>query len=184
MTCIVAVEHDGKVYMGGDSAGSNGYSIAIMTEPKVFRRGKFLIGYTTSFRMGQLLQHTLKPPALTAEWADNIPGFMVAKFIPAVRKCLSDGGYLKKSDEVIKGGTFLVGFKGELYVVESDMQVGRVADGYYAVGSGSDLALGSMYTSGHFGNRRPPKARLLDALHSAAHHACGVAGPFTILDDA
>lgn len=177
MTCIVAVEYRGKVHMGGDAAGSNGQTIAIMTEPKVFRRGRFVIGYTTSFRMGQLLQHTLKAPPLSAEWADNLPGFMVTKFIPAVRKCLSDGGYLKRSDEVIKGGTFLVGVKGELYVVESDMQVGRVADGYYAVGSGSELALGSMHTTRL--DDLTPQARLLAALSAAEHHATGVAGPFT-----
>lgn len=178
MTCIIGLEHDGKVYIGGDAAGSDGSRIVTMVEPKVFRRGRFLIGYTTSFRMGQLLEHTLKPPAWSErDWAGNLHGFMVARFIPAVRACLAEGGFLKTSEDVIKGGTFLVGYRGRLFAVESDMQVGRVADGFYAVGSGSDIALGSMHTTRDV---LDPRRRITLALEAAEHFATGVAGPFTI----
>lgn len=183
MTCIVGLEHKGKVYIGGDSAGTGGYHQVIMAEPKVFKRGRFVIGYTTSFRMGQLLQHTLKVPAWRSEWADNLPGFMVSKFIPAVRTCLRDGGFLKTDSEVIKGGTFLVGYRGNLFVVESDMQVGRIADGYYAVGCGMELALGSMHTTSTSLDpfEQDPRHRITLALEAAEHFSAGVSGPFTVV---
>ena len=95
MTCIVGIEHGGKVYIGGDSAGSDGHHLVIMAEPKVFKRGRFLIGYTTSFRMGQLLQHTLKPPAFTAEWQKRgVHAFMTVRLVDAIRKCFTDGGWI------------------------------------------------------------------------------------------
>ena len=59
MTCIVGLEHDGKVYMGGDSAAVGGMDVYPSRIPKVFQAGRYLIGYTTSFRMGQLLQYGL-----------------------------------------------------------------------------------------------------------------------------
>lgn len=183
MTCIVGLEHAGKVYLGGDSAGVGGYRLAVMAEPKVFKRGKFVIGYTTSFRMGQLLQHTLKPPKWDATWEGNLQGFMVSRFIPAVRNCLREGEYLKKTEEVIRGGTFLVGYRGSLFVVEDDMQVGRVVDGYYAVGCGMDLALGSMHTTSTSLDpfEQMPKHRITLALEAAERFSAGVSGPFTVV---
>ena len=59
MTCIIGMEHDNKVYLCGDSAGSDGWSIKTVVEPKVFRVGEFIMGGTTSFRMLQLLQYHL-----------------------------------------------------------------------------------------------------------------------------
>lgn len=182
MTCIVAVEHGGKVYMGGDAAGTGGTRQAIMTEPKVFRRGQFVIGYTTSFRMGQLLQHTLKAPTYTAEWQKRGPAaFMTVRFVDAVRKCLSDGGWLTTKNEQIEAGQFLVGFRDRLYVVEGDLQVGRVADGFYAVGCGADLALGSMHTTARIpAYQECPTERILNALEAAERFSAGVAAPFSI----
>ena len=62
MTAIVAIRQDNTVYMGGDSAGVAGLKITIRKDPKVFINGNFLMGFTTSFRMGQLLQYSFKPP--------------------------------------------------------------------------------------------------------------------------
>jgi hypothetical protein len=184
MTCIVGLEHAGKVYIGGDAAGTGGTHQVIMSEPKVFKRGPFVIGYTSSFRMGQLLQHTLKVPRWTeSDNKTSVQSFMVRKFIPAVRVCLAEGGFLKKSEEVIRGGTFLVGYRGELHAVESDLQVGRVADGYYAVGCGMELALGSMHTTSTSLDpfEQDPRHRITLALEAAEHFSSGVAGPFTIV---
>ena len=59
MTCIVGLVDDGKVYMGGDAASVDGYIVRTSALSKVFRNGPFLIGYSTSWRMGQILQYHL-----------------------------------------------------------------------------------------------------------------------------
>ena len=53
MTAIAGLVHDGKVYIGGDSAGVAGMDLHLRSDPKVFTVGEFVIGYTTSFRMGR-----------------------------------------------------------------------------------------------------------------------------------
>src|SRR3546814_10742010 len=67
MTCIVGLVDDGKVYLGGDSAGVAGWSLTVRKDPKVFRVGDCIIGFTSSFRMGPLLAHSFQPP----KWHDD-----------------------------------------------------------------------------------------------------------------
>ena len=75
MTCIVGLVHEGVVYIGGDSAGVARLSLTVRADEKVFRNSDFLMGFTTSFRMGQLLRYSLKPPRRHP--ADDINQYMV-----------------------------------------------------------------------------------------------------------
>jgi hypothetical protein len=92
MTCIAALVKDKKVYMGADSAGLAGYHLGIRADRKIFMNSGFLFGFTSSFRMGQLLQYSFKPPPFKGRDLDR---FMVRDFIEAVRKCLSKGGLVR-----------------------------------------------------------------------------------------
>ena len=94
----------------------------------------------------------------------------------AVRECLRDGGFIKTSDGVEEGGQFLLGYRGRLFEVDSDFQVGESVDGTAAVGCGAEVALGSLYTS----RGMAPEDRILNALLAAEFYAPGVRGPFKI----
>jgi hypothetical protein len=172
MTCIVGIADQGHVYIGGDSAGVAGYQITVRADTKVFTVGPYLMGFTTSFRMGQLLRYTFKPPKPTG----NLNRFMVAQFIPAVAECVEDGGWLTVKDGVREGGTFLVGVNGHLFSIDSDFQVGVATDGYEAVGCGADIAFGSLHST----KGQPARTRVRRALEASAHHSAGVTGPFVI----
>lgn len=172
MTCIIGLVDKGNVYIGGDSAGVAGLAISIRADEKVFVNGPFIMGFTTSFRMGQLLRYKFDPPKQTVKEEDDVE-YMVATFIDAVRKCFSDNGFGDKST----GGTFLVGYKSRLYTINSDFQVGIPADTFDAVGSGSDLALGAMYAA----KSLEPVKRIKLALEAASIFNAGVAPPFRIV---
>lgn len=173
MTCIVGLEHDGLVTIGGDSAAVEDTRLTRYIEPKVFILGPYLIGYCDSFRMGQLLQYRLKVPKQTE--ADDM-AHMATTFIDACRKTFHQGGFAKTSDGEDAGGVFLVGYRGALYCIDEDYHVGRSMLGYEAIGCGDHLALGSLAsTSGD------PVARVHMALHAAALHSTSVCEPFTVL---
>lgn len=174
MTCIVGLETKSGVLIGGDSAAANGWEIDTTRLKKVFRNGKFLIGYTTSFRMGQLLQYKLSVKPQKKKQSDL--EYLATTFIDAVRKCLKDGGFKKVENEQEKGGQFLVGYKGILYIVDSDFQVNSSIDGFMAVGCGSDFALGSLWDTRNLS----PKKRVRQALKAAGHFSNGVCGPYYI----
>lgn len=174
MTCIAAIAHGNKVYIGGDSAGVGGYSLSVRADRKVFRNDDMVMGFTSSFRMGNLLQHSLKVPRHHPD--DDLHKFMVTDFIDAVRACLKAGGYASKSNETEAGGVFLVGYKGRLFCVDEDYQVGENMDGFAAVGCGADIALGSLWST----KSRQPRDRVRLALEAAERFSAGVRGPFHI----
>lgn len=179
MTCIVAwKEKDGSIVMGGDSAGVSGLSLHVRQDEKVFINGPFIMGFTSSFRMGQLLRYKLKVPD---RWPDqDVFEFMATTFIDAVRKCLKDGGYAEVKYEQESGGTFLVGYSGRLFTIGSDYQVSEQRTNYTACGCGDDIAVGAM----HALNRDPEyigHRRVQYALEAAEQFSAGVRGPFTII---
>ena len=174
MTCIVGIQSKDKVFIGGDSAGVAVWHLERRADSKVFKNGSFLIGFTTSFRMGQLIRYKFEPPAIKDQ--QDIYEYMVVDFVDALRECLKSGGFARVENERETGGSFLVGFKGRLFKIGDDFQVGETLDGYDAVGSGFEYALGSLYTT----RGRSMVDRIEKALETAAYYATGVCEPFVI----
>lgn len=174
MTCIVGLAYAGDVLIGGDSASSDGYTVGIVHQPKVFWRSGYAIGYTTSFRFGQLVEHAELP---TPPEGESLYAHMVGAFVGALRTVLKDGGFATVDRNVETGGRLLVGVRGQLFSVESDFGVLRQALWYNAVGSGATFALGAMHAS----RARAPVGVLLDGLRAAAQLNNGVRPPFSFV---
>jgi ATP-dependent protease HslVU (ClpYQ) peptidase subunit len=177
MTCIVGFVEGASVWMGGDSAGTNGWlDQDLYASPKVFRNGAMLIGSCGSARQAQLLRWSLDVP--DHDPRSDIEKYMVRSFIDAVRACFTSGGVRKKDSEVETSlGHFLVGYRGRLFVVYDDFQVRMPALPYAAVGCGDQIALGAMYASGHVTD---PRERVEQALRASERFSAGVRGPFHI----
>ena len=176
MTCVAGLVHKGRVFIGGDSAGVSGWSLSVRADAKVFRRGEFVFGFTTSFRMGQLLAHAFTAPPLPKKRAE-LDRYMVVDFIDAARTLFKGSGFAVAKDGREEGGEFLVGVRGRLFHVASDYQVGALADRLHAIGCGADVALGALLvTSG-----LAPERRIRTALMAAERCNNGVRGPFRIV---
>lgn len=178
MTCIVGfVDKNKNVYLGGDSAGVDvdKLDVTIRKDPKVFKKGKMVVGYTSSFRMGQLLRFKLRIPKKPNKMDDY--EYMCTLFIDAIRKCLKDNGYaeVKNNEETI--GTFLVGYKGALYKIENDLQVEMSQENYNVCGCGRPYALGSLATD----KSSNPEQMVLKALEVAEKFSGGVRRPFRVV---
>ena len=189
MTCIVGYldKNTNDIYMGGDSAGVSDFSINIRKDPKVFVRDKFIFGFTSSFRMGQILMCCdLNLPR--QEEGEDTYVYMVKKFVPAIKDVFDEEGYLQKyKDGDDRGGTFIVGYNNRLFSIEDDFQVGETLADYCSVGCGFDLALGSLYTSTdlllEFGGsiEVSPEDIITLALEAASEYNGGVCKPFNIV---
>jgi len=185
MTCIVALKHEGKVYMGGDSAASSYHFCTTRIDSKVFIKDQFIIGFTSSFRMGQLLEYNLHSvePAKNSfkNQMKNDIEFMSTIFIDNVRKCLKEGGYANHNNNVETGGEFLVGYKGNIYHICSDFQVGVPVDNYDSVGCGDQIALGAISAYHQLSKKIEPKKAIEIALTAASKYSGFVKPPFKIL---
>ena len=179
MTCIVGIVDRDGVYIGGDSSGVSTESLAlqIRADEKVFRNKDFIFGFTTSFRMGQILRYDFVPPIHPPE--KSTYHYMVSNFIKGVRNSLRVGGFLCKENLVEKGGTFIVGYRKSLFIIESDFQVAQVVDNFTAVGCGADYAKGVLWELRDSKTR--PKEKIRRALKAAEHFSAGVRRPFKII---
>lgn len=178
MTAIVGLLDEGRVLLGGDSAGVGGYRLTVRKDSKVFTNGAYVMGFTSSFRMGQILRWAFTPPTPPEDQAD-LERFMATTWIDALRQALKDGGYATKDQEQEQGGNFLVGVQGRLFEIGSDYQVGEPLDGYAAVGCGEQIAQGVLYATQDQGERAAYRVNL--ALEAAERHSAGVRGPFTLV---
>lgn len=179
VTCIVALRApDGRIVMGADSAGVSGYDLRVRADGKVFRNGPFLIGFTSSFRMGQILRFASLP-----EQPDDVADerFMCTTFIDAVRHALKEGGCATRESEAESGGQFLVGYKGTIWSVQSDYQVARSVDPFNACGCGESYAIGALAI---MDEAIDPAERVRKALEVAERYSAGVRGPFFVQEAA
>ena len=184
MTCIVGLVHNGVTYIGADSLGSTPYTKAVRKDKKVFHlknSDKVIIGAVHSFRMTQLLmfadniidERDIKDDLINYE-------YMVTKFIPNVIDLFEKNGFSRIDQNEKVGGRFLVGYKDRLFDIDTDFQVGENLCGYSALGSGSDFAMGSLYSTE--GMIDDPITRIHMALQAATQFAVGVEPPFHILN--
>lgn len=179
VTCIVALKAKKgtchQVVMAGDSAGVSHLDVTVRKDSKVFRNGEFLIGYTDSFRMGQLLRFKFRPPPPVKR--KDLFEYMCTLFVDEVRRTLKEGGFSEIDNNVEQGGNFLVGFRGRVFEVASDFQVGEAALDFAAIGCGDSYALGALAASA----LTDPEERVLQALAVAEKFSGGVRAPFLVL---
>jgi hypothetical protein len=186
MTCIVGIEHEGKVTLAADQLASSRVSKSVRRDEKLVKIGdQLVLAFTKSYRQGQLLRWRLPNELPDIQLVDSIGGgedaerrerWMNTTFIDAVRKVFEKAGARARHNEVEEGGIFLAGFGDRLWVVESDNQVASPAAGWDSHGSGWGPAAGAL--SATAGMRLRPETRLDLAVRAACETvpSCGL-GP-------
>ena len=180
MTCIVGITTDNGLYLGADSATTAGYQVQALASHKVFRLGEFLFGVCGYVRLLQILRHRLQLPPL---WPNqSLDNYMNGPFVDAVRQACQESGFTQYwGGQEVAGGAFLVGRGRRLFSVGPDFAVMEIRGTYNAIGSGSDLALGSLHSSEEWTD--DPKERIYAALRAAARYNAGVAPPFVMISN-
>lgn len=177
MTCIAGmVAANGDIIVGGDSAGVAGLDLAVRRDPKVFTKGNFIYGFTSSFRMGQLIQYRFDAP--DHDPRKDVDTYLRTDWIDALRKCFDAGGYSRRNNGSEEAGTFLVGYRGRLFFVDSDYQIGEALHPFFACGCGQSLALGAMFALQESAFSEEDK--IGKALECAEQYSAGVRRPFVI----
>jgi len=190
MTCVVAAIKDNKTYMAADSMGFDAHRRIRRKDQKLFIGKtsfgqKFMIGFTTSYRMGQLLKYQFVPTGYDVDETsdESLHNYMVSIFVKQLMDVFKLNGFgeIKEGDES-SGGTFIVAISDKLFIIESDFQVGQPLANYISCGSGSDYAHASLYTSQRMYPHLPTKDRLQLAIECAIEHSNTVGGEIHYLE--
>lgn len=172
MTCIVAIAHEGNVYMGGERGHSTSGWISSSTRPKVSQHGDYLYGYTSNAGIGQWVQQGFTFPYIE----EGIEPYqhMINVFMPALRDFLNTNEI--KFDGDMHEADLYIGFKGKVYEINtSHMYCTEYTE--IAGGSGYQYAFGSLYsTQGQY-----PQYRIRQALEAAITYSPSCQGPIDIL---
>lgn len=165
--------------MGGDSAAveEEGYELRVRADPKVFKVGPLVIGFAGSFRAGQLVRHELQAPAHRR--GVKVDQYIGSVLVGAMRRLFIEGGVGRKENNVEdSGASFLIGYRGRIFTLEADWNVGENVHPYDATGSGAAAALGAL----HVTKALAPRPRVLAALGAAQAFSAGVRAPFIIIE--
>lgn len=183
LTCIVGIVKDGKVWMGGDRFVSSG-EMKFIGGPKIYYlewngRREYLVGDAGGHRAGNLIQtadiqgEELGDPYLN----------VVEVLLPAIRKTLINGGAMGKFDDgTDEGNAMLIGHRGRLFRVCSAFGAVEPSEGYSAVGSACEVAIGAFSAMGQMGTTWHPRNKLAVALDAAEKHNRNVSKPFDFLE--
>lgn len=180
MTCIVAITHDNNVYLGADSAAVSGTDLRIRKDNKIcYNKNKnYVIGFTSSYRMGQIIQNNFDPPMRDKN--KNLYSYVYGPFLENLRKCLKEHGYTRISENKEEMGECILGIEGTLFHIYSDFSIGELDQNYDACGCGENYALGSLYETEKSMISNPTE-RILSALKAAKKFSSAVREPFEIL---
>ncbi len=183
MTCIVGMAVGGKLYMGGDSCTADvegSMEKSIRKDAKVFETRDMLIGYSGSWRFGQIIRWIFDPPAQKTDQEDL--EYLVTDWVAELKKTCNAEGYSKiENNEETMESTALLGYKGKLYVLDGDWNIGEPAEDYAALGAGSAVAMGAMFATFKASKSMTPKARLEVALQAASEYIVGISPPYIFL---
>lgn len=184
MTVIIALEADGKVYLGGDSyCGDADNLVDLCDVPKVFRIGPLGIGICGSIRTEQILTKTLKKELKKKKNKKIDRTWLEETMNDIVRIALIKGGSVEEKfgrHFMPDGSTFLIALNGELYVFEDDFALWRSSRGYGAAGLGETYAKGALYVLSK-DLSLTPREKVLCALEAAANLSSYVRPPYTII---
>jgi 20S proteasome alpha/beta subunit len=183
MTVVIAlVDEKGQIHIGSDSSASDNEHIESCNIEKIFLKNGFVIGVCGSFRVLNILKYIFNPlPYTYYDWESPME-FMVLSFIPDLMKVLKRNKAILKEQLGTRTmeASIIVGFCGQLFNIDSDFQVRNTpTEKFYAIGSGSEVAKGSLITS--FYNNNDYYDSLKNALLSSQEYSKSVKGPFYYL---
>lgn len=181
MTCVLALADDRRVVMAADSAGVSfnpPEEMYNLQNPKVFRSGRYVVGYAASWRFGQILRHHVEWPAPPP--GTDLISFFVTEWIGRFREVLKQQGFLRiDSDHRERGGQALVGYESQIIVVNEKFEVSQLEEPYTSIGGGRMVAYGALHSLAdrHDLSLEQRAERALDA---ACRYVPGIRGPFVI----
>jgi ATP-dependent protease HslVU (ClpYQ) peptidase subunit len=169
MSVAVGVESEGGVWLGADSAISEGQLVDV-SGGKIIKRGSYAIASVGYARAEQVLAHYLDIPGPTSD--EHVMSWAVTSLVPALKELAEEREPWPGDDDDV-GWSLLVGTCGVVLSIGSDYAVHRSQRGYQAIGSGSHVALGALYATHPLDARN----RCMVAVKAAAQWCGGVLEP-------
>lgn len=183
MTCVVALKHEGVVYIGADSLATMGEAKSAIIEKKVFKDincNELLIGYSGWLNIGLMKYESLVDESDITENRINRE-YIFTTLLNKIRENASKLNIVSEVESIkYLQGSLLVAYADQLYSIDNTFDIQEIND-FVAIGSGRPYAMGSLYSTEKM-KMMDPSERIILALESAEVFDTGVGGPFYVLN--
>lgn len=167
--------------MLGDAYSSFGETASSDTRHKVWTHADMVFGTAGHIRSILVFRYGFKfPPMQDDQDEDAYMRYTVPK---ALREHLREQVHVvtENGGEDFNLG-ILIGWRGRLWRISEDLAVTEAVRGYSAIGSGMEIALGSLCTTETLTDTLTPQERLELAAQATAEHIDTVRAPFTLVE--
>lgn len=168
MTCIAGVVHKGQVWLASDGQATWGWS-KFDVGSKVVQVDDLAIAITGYSAVSVAIQNRMQLPEVPEDESKH-DRWLCVQVPDAIRRCLKEAGILANEDGRIDAGcSAIIGWRGRLCTMDSLLACSPEVRPYTALGSGGDVALGSLFST----EGKTPKSRLETAINAANMWAVG-----------
>lgn len=159
--------------MGADSQSLVGDRILRGDCRKIFSGAGFAIGHAGYAKHALIANDLLARMNFSSPW----------DFLKTLRGELEEGGYKPERDEgatglQVWGDTFLLVMGGGAYHIGNDFYPNEIESGFWAIGSGSEYALGAAFAL----RKEQPETIIREALKAACHYDTGTGGKLHVME--
>ena len=181
MTAIVALVHNGKVHMAGDSFCGSETQKNLCKEPKVYKVGALGVGLCGMVRQELILEKTIRKAietdgiVVTHKWIKFELPDLIADAFEGKSATVED-----RSQITMGESAYMIAFDGRIYYLDDDFGIWESQRPIAAIGIGKQYALGALsvnmklpYTT--------PEEMLTGALEIAHEWSIWVEPPYRII---
>ena len=144
MTIIAAINNGQNVVMAGDRAFSNDEIIMEDLTPKIFQKSGLLVGFAGQANVCRSFEHLWTPPSLPTGRA-SVNNWAFTKLRESIKSWMDDVDLEESADE-FENFHLLIGLKVKTVpYLFSFNQFLFLQHPHFAIGSGSQFALGVIY---------------------------------------
>ncbi len=174
MTVIAAYDDEDRYWIASDSVGSAG-GVKYELGSKLIQKGNYIIGFSWSYRVADIIRESRDLPDRILSIQD------VRNMRDIIRATMIKDGLLNNNDESDARRSMASGHPVDvtlispsgIYTIESDYQIHKITTGYIASGSGTEVAIGALFTCKKLGVDGKQAVKV--AVNSAIKHitTCG-----------
>jgi ATP-dependent protease HslVU (ClpYQ) peptidase subunit len=182
MTCIVGLKTPDSVILAADRLANVNNVTETYHTKKIFKKSfidgsSAIFGFCGAYRLGDILNYRLSMPNFDGA---DVNTYLVNTFIPRLIECFKYNGFLTQDEDgALRGGEFLLGFSNRLFLIQDDFSVLEPDNGYTALGTGMEYALGSLYSTSNIDMNQADRAKV--AVLAASNFSPTVGGSVDVI---
>jgi len=177
MTVIAAFDCENKYWIASDSVGS-AVTMKYEIGSKLIKKGNYVIGFSWSYRVADIIKECTDLPLKIKGMKDlrilrdKIKEKIIQDELVGKNENTNCNTYSYGKPDGHPLDLIIIAPSG-MYTIESDYQIHKIPDGYIACGSGTEVAMGVLYSCKEIGIEGKSAVKL--AVKAAIKHiiTCG-----------